>query len=114
MPNTGTRFNPFRICRIQSGLSRLTVENEIAEHVESILESPSCYSASNRSQFTNCTCLHKFRNDEPLLDTLFSVLACFAFYDTQERKLFLTGIISHASLKQNDLDRGRKKLQYTL
>lgn len=90
------------------------VRDIINEHVEKILDTPSCFTAGNKSQFTRCTCLRIFHDDVMLLESLLKVLDEFAMYESQQRKLYLQGVVSYGLLQQKELKRGKRTPLYRL
>ena len=64
---------------------------------------------------TICSCLRVFENDELLLESLLLQLTEYTYYDTAQRRLYLTGVISYGILRQKDLRKGeRRTLMYRL
>ena len=102
------RTNPFSIWKIKKLKSEDDLQVIIEEHCDYLINLDYCYTASNRKQNTSCTCMHVFRNNENSLSDLHKMLAIFARYDLQERRLFLSGILSRGFLKHQELSLSRE------
>ena len=50
-----------------------------------------------------------FYDDESLFESLLKLATEYAYYDSQQRRLFLSGVVSYGILRQRDLNRGEKK-----
>ena len=56
----------------------------------------------------SCTCITMFR-DKNCFDQLLEKLEKYESKDTEGRKLFLHGVLTHGNLKKEDLKRGAKR-----
>lgn len=103
------RNSPFTTIR-NKGVSKEQIRSNIVEFVHNFLsEHDRCINPRNRRP-TGCRCLDVFRTSEGSLIQLIEKLAKYESKTTNERQLFLHGVLTHANLRKEELRRGERKI----
>lgn len=102
------RASPYATVR-NKGLGKEQIRSNIREFVINFLDKNNkCINPRNRRP-TSCNCLDVFRTNEVCLDAFIDKLVKYEGKKSDEKKLFLHGVLTHAHLRQKDLRRGKRK-----
>ena len=101
------RLSPFAVVK-NKNLSKDDIHVKIHDHMKNLIDGHSnCINVNNKRP-TSCTCITMFR-DNNCFDQLLEKLEKYESKDTEGRKLFLHGVLTHGNLKKEELKRGAKR-----
>ena len=101
------RLSPFTVVKNKK-LSKDDIHMKIHDHMKNLIDGHSNCMNVNNKRPTSCSSITKFRDDN-CFDQLLEKLEKYESKDTEERKLFLHGVLTHGNLKKEELKRGAKR-----
>ena len=102
------RASPYATVR-NKGLGKEQIRSNIRGFVINFLDNNNKYINHRNRRPTSCNCLDVFRTNEVCLDAFIDKLVKYEGKKSDERKLFLHGVLTHAHLWQIDHLRDERK-----